>query len=126
MDKLKEGLSHISVQEVTVALSAAECGSGDLPVLATPAMVALMENAAMNAVAPFLSEGLSTVGVEINSSHVRATPVGDTIQATAVLKKIDGRKLFFEIEASDSKGVIGTASHVRFVVDKERFMSKLK
>ena len=85
-----------------------------------------MENAAMNAVAPFLSEGLSTVGVEINSSHVRATPVGDTIQATAVLKKIDGRKLFFEIEASDSKGVIGTASHVRFVVDKERFMSKFK
>ena len=104
---------------------AAVMGSGDLHVFATPAMVALMENAAMLAVAPHLPEGSTTVGAMINTSHMKPSPVDETVRATAVLTGIEGRKLTFSIQATDSKGVIGEAEHVRFVVDKERFMSKL-
>lgn len=107
------------------ASSAEAMGSGDLPVFATPSMVALMENAAMNAVAPFLPEGATTVGAEINTTHVKPTPVGTCVEATATLVAVEGRKLSFEVEAVDNAGLIGKGTHVRFVVDRERFMAKL-
>ena len=89
------------------------------------AMVALMENAAMLAVAEHLPEGSTTVGAMINTSHVKPSPIGDTIKTTAVLTDIEGRKLTFSIKAEDSKGIIGEAMHVRYIVDREKFMSKL-
>ena len=104
---------------------AAVMGSGDLHVFATPAMVALMENAAMMAVAGHLPEGSTTVGAMMNTSHVKPSSVDETIQATAVLTGVEGRKLTFSIKAEDSKGVIGEAEHVRFIVDRAKFMSKL-
>ncbi len=104
---------------------AAVMGSGDLHVFATPAMVALMENAAMMAVAEHLPVGSTTAGVMMNTSHVKPSPVDETIQATAVLTGVEGRKLTFSIKAEDSKGVIGEAEHVRFIVDRAKFMSKL-
>lgn len=104
---------------------AAVMGSGDLHVFATPAMVALMENAAMLAVAGHLPEGATTVGAMMNTSHVKPSPVDETIRATATLVGIEGRKLTFSIKAEDGKGIIGEAEHVRFVVDRERFMNKL-
>ena len=100
-------------------------GSGDLHVYATPAMVALMENEAKLAVAEHLPEGSTTVGAMVNTSHVKPSPIGDTIKTTAVLTDIEGRKLTFSIKAEDSKGIIGEAVHVRYSVDREKFMSKL-
>ena len=100
-------------------------GSGDLEVFATPAMVALMENAAMNAVVGELPEGATTVGAMMNTTHIKPSAMGDTVSATAVLKEVAGRKLTFEVHAKDSKGVIGEGMHVRYIVDREKFMSKL-
>ena len=114
--------STMTVEEKHLAMN---MGSGDLPVLATPAMMALMENAAMKAVAPQLPEGSSTVGGFIQSSHLHPTPLGSTITATARLVKEEGRKLTFEVEAEDANGVIGKGEHLRFIVDKEKFLAKL-
>ena len=122
---MKEGLTYTSTITVTEDKTAAVIGSGDMPVLATPAMMALMENAAMLAVADELSPGETTVGSEMSASHVRPTGVGDTVVAVARLVAVDGRRLEFEVEASDSKGVIGSGKHVRYIVGRERFMAKL-
>lgn len=122
---LKEGLSHSSKLIVTSAYTAATLGSGDLDVLATPAMLALMENAAMLAVAEELPPGCTTVGGHIASSHLRPSAIGAEIEAVAVLTKIDGKKLYFDIEAREGDTVIGKGSHLRFVVDRDKFLSSL-
>ena len=100
--------TYISKTKVTSANTAIALGSGDMEVFATPALVALMENAAMNAAKDRLPEGSTTVGA-----------------ATAVLEKEEGRKLTFRITASDTKGTVGEATHIRYIVDRERFMNKL-
>ena len=118
------GLTHTSTLEVTDEKTAVSLGSGDLPVLATPAMLALMENAAMLAVAGELPQGSTTVGGHISSSHLMPTPKGATVTATAT--QADGRKLTFRVEAHDQAGnLLGEGTHLRFVVDRERFMSRL-
>lgn len=122
----KIGMNFTSTAVVTKENSAAALGSGFLPVFATPAMVALMENAAMKAVAPVLEQGATTVGAEINTTHIKPSPIGATVSATATLVAVDGRKLTFDVEARDEVGVIGKGTHVRFIVDVERFMAKLK
>ena len=121
---METGLTYTSTVVVSKENVAATMGSGDLNVFATPAMVALMENAAMSAVADELPEGSTTVGAMMNTTHIPSA-VGDTVSATAVLKEVEGRKLTFEVRAQDSKGVIGEGTHVRYIVDKEKFMSKL-
>lgn len=122
---LETGLTHTSSLTVTEALTAKAMGSGDLPVLATPAMMVLMENAAMTAVAPELPEGSTTVGGHIESSHLKPTPVGAEVKAEATLTKVDGRKLYFTVKAMQGDTVIGEGTHLRFIVDREKFMSKL-
>ena len=122
---LKEGLTYTSKVTVAPANCASAVGSGGLDVFATPSMVALMENAAMNAVAPFLPEGSTTVGTEINTTHIKPSALGDEVEATATLMHVEGRKLSFAVEARDTKGIIGRGTHVRFVVDVERFLAKL-
>lgn len=122
---LKEGLKHVSRLIVDKSNTAIALGSGDMPVLATPAMAALMENAAMLAVAEELPEGSTTVGGHIDISHVKPSPVGSEVQAEATLEKIDGRKLYFKVKATEGEAVIGEGTHLRFVVDRERFLSKL-
>ncbi len=122
---LETGLTHTSSLTVTEALTAKAMGSGDMPVLATPAMMALMENAAMLAVAPELPEGSTTVGGHIESSHLKPTPLGVEVKAEATLTKVDGRKLYFTVKAMQGDTVIGEGTHLRFIVDRERFMSKL-
>ncbi|MCH5335137.1 MAG: thioesterase family protein [Alistipes sp.] len=122
---LKEGLSGTSRTVVSDGNTAAAAGSGDMPVFSTPAMAALMENAAMNAVAHLLPEGSTTVGTRLEIDHIKASAVGAEITATAVLTAIEGRKLTFNVGARDSGGMIGEGVHVRFVVERERFMSKL-
>ena len=120
------GLKHESQVVVSQSNTAKALGSGDMAVFATPAMVALMENAAMKAVAEHLDEGASSVGVEISTSHIKASALGATITASAELVAIDGRKLSFKVKAWDEAGTIGEGNHTRFVVDRERFLSKIK
>lgn len=120
------GTSYTSTTVVNSTNTAAALGSGDMDVFATPAMVALMENAAMNAVAPHLAEGQTTVGTQISTTHIKASALGATITATAVLTAVDGRSLTFAITARDGENIIGEGVHTRFVVDRERFLSKLK
>lgn len=119
------GLSHTSTLKVEECHLAMNVGSGDLPVLGTPVMMSLMENAAMLAVAAELGEDESTVGSQIESSHLHPTAPGDTIEATATLKAVEGRKLTFHIEATDSKGKIGEGTHTRYIINKTKFLSKL-
>ena len=123
---LKEGLKHQSIMSITAGNTAEFIGSGDMAVLATPAMVALMENAAMNAVAPALPQGSTTVGAEMNTTHIKPSAIGAKVRAVATLTAVEGRKLTFDVEACDEVGAIGKGTHVRFVVDKERFMAKLR
>lgn len=123
---MEKGLKHISTTTVTAANTALTMGSGDMEVFATPAMVALMENAAMKAVAPHLSEGSTTVGAMMQTSHIKPSAPGETVTAEAVLQEVDGRKLTFRVTASDSEGTIGEGIHIRYIVDRERFLSRLK
>lgn len=122
---MEVGLKYESTVVVSQSNTAATLGSGDMDVFATPAMVALMENAAMLAVAAHLPEGSATVGTQMNTSHIKASPLGATITASAELTEVEGRKLTFAVKAWDEKGVIGEGVHTRFVVDRERFLSKL-
>lgn len=100
-------------------------GSGSLDVYATPAMLALMEKAACEIVNPCLDDATTSVGISVNLSHDAATLVGKTVNAKAVLVGVDGRKLTFKIMVSDDYGTIGQGTHERFLVNKEKFLSKL-
>lgn len=122
---LHAGLTHTSTLTVTPAHTAQALGSGDMPVLATPAMMALMENAAMQAVAPELEDGQTTVGSHIEASHLRPTPVGTQVSATATLEQANGRKLLFHVAARQGDTLLGEGTHTRYVVDRDRFLAKL-
>ena len=119
------GNSHTSYLTVDETNTAIAIGSGDLPVLATPAMMALMENAAMLAVKDSMPDGRTTVGGHIESSHMKPSPIGSKVEATAVLEKIEGRKLYFKVSARQGETLIGEGSHLRFIVDRERFMGAM-
>ena len=123
--ELKKGLSSQSSVTVSAGNTAAAMGSGDLDVFATPAMVALMENAAMKAVADALPEGSTTVGAEMNVTHIKPSGLGAEIVATAVLTGVEGRQLTFNVGARDAEGMIGEGIHIRYAVDRRRFMEKV-
>ena len=122
---METGLKHTTTLIVDEAHTAIAMGSGDMHVLATPAMMALMENAAMMAVKDQLPAGSTTVGGHIESSHLRPTAIGQEVQATAELTRIDGRKLYFHITAYQGETLLGEGEHLRFIVDREKFLSKL-
>ena len=122
---LEVGLKYQSRVVVSEDNTALKLGSGDMEVFATPAMIALMENAAMNAVASYLDAGTTTVGTMMKSSHIKASALGANITAEAELVAVEGRRLSFTVKAWDDRGVIGEGEHERFVVDRERFLSKL-
>lgn len=122
----KEGSSITKEGKVTENDTALKMGSGDLEVYATPSMIALMENTAKSLVIDELPIGYTTVGIEINVKHIKASPTGANIKCTAVLIKVDGKKLFFDVEANDDQGIIGNGSHVRYVVNSDEFMKRIK
>ena len=99
-------------------------GSGDCPVFATPAMVALMEKAACLSVAPYLGEGETTVGVSLNIRHSAATALGRAVRAESELIEVDGRKLLFRVTAYDDAGEIGGGEHARAIVNREKFLTR--
>jgi predicted thioesterase len=123
--EIEVGVSYTSSLVVGMENTAIHLKSGTHTVFATPAMVALMENAAMNAVLPYLPEGQTTVGVKLNIKHVKATPIGMKVSSEAILKEIDGKKLVFSVKAWDEEGEIGSGEHTRFLVGTIGFMDKL-
>lgn len=119
------GKSFTQSITVTPAHTAQAMGSGKLEVFATPAMVALMENTAVRCLEGLLPEGSDTVGIAINVEHSRATAIGQPVTCRAEITEVDGRRIRFDIEASDPKGSIGHAVHDRFTINPEKFLSKL-
>jgi fluoroacetyl-CoA thioesterase len=122
---LATGFTGHATRLVTDSLTAPVMGSGTVPVFATPAMVALMEQAAVACVEPHLATGESSLGIHLDVHHIAATPPGLAVEATATLTAVEGRKLTFAIEARDAVEVIGRATHTRLVVDTARFLAKL-
>ncbi len=122
---VETGLRYTSQMIVSKQLTAQSMGSGDMAVLATPAMMALMENAAMLAVAPHLPEGCTTVGGHIAASHLRPSKIGDSVEATATVTKVDGKKIEFKVEARSNGTLLGEGTHLRFIVDRKKFMDRL-
>lgn len=123
--ELEIGLTYTSEKIVEEKDSAAALGSGTLTVFATPAMILLMENAAMMAVRDALPQGSTTVGMMVDVRHLFPTRLGAKVSAIAELVDIKGKILTFEIEAHDEKHLIGKGVHRRAVVDIERFIAKM-
>jgi predicted thioesterase len=125
MPELIPGLLAELEHTVTYADTASSWGSGGLPVFSTPALVGLMESAAVSALTGHMAPGQSTVGGHIDVRHLAATPVGMQVRAKAELTAIDGRKLVFKVQAWDEVELIGEADHDRFVIDEAKFMAKV-
>lgn len=112
---------------VTVEHLASRFKDSMLPaVLATPVMVLIMENAALNAIKPYLEGNESAVGTRVDVIHLAATPVGMTATAHAEVTRVDGRRIEFKVEATDGLDVIGTATHERMLIDMVRFNERLQ
>ena len=111
---------------VTDADTALAFGSGEVPVLATPRIVALVEEAAVAAVHPSLEPGCSTVSVRVQLEHISPTPVGGEVTAEATLEKIEGRRLVFHVAARDERGLIAAGKVTRVLVEVERFLDKTR
>lgn len=122
---LQPGLSAEVEHTVSEGETATHLGSGSLAVYATPALVALMENAAIRALEDHLPPGQTTVGNHMDVRHLAATPIGMQVRARAELIEVQGRKLNFHIQVWDAVEQIGDANHVRYLIDAEQFMAKV-
>lgn len=112
--------------QVTDKDTAIAFGSGLVNVMATPKMIALMENAAYKAAASGLPEGYTTVGTHMDATHTAPTPVGMEVYATAKVTDVDGKKLTFSVKAYDQDGLIGKGTHTRFIVQQKKFDDRAK
>ena len=109
---------------VTEQNTASAVGSGLVPVFGTPFMIALMENAAVNALEPYVEAGQGSVGTHLDVSHDAATPIGLKVWAEAELTAVEGKALTFSVTAYDEAGPIGKGTHNRFLIDVDRFLAK--
>lgn len=125
-DELPIGVSANLSLVVEEEHTAHRWGSGELRVFATPHMIALMECAAVAAVDHLLPEGYQTVGTLVHVDHLAPSPMGSRVTASARLMGVEGRKLLFDVEANDGRGMIGRGAHERFIIQTEPFMSKAK
>ena len=125
MAGLEPGLTGVVKRQVTDDISAHTMGNEGVHVLGTPALMLLVEQAAIKAIEGRLAEGQATVGTRLDVQHLAATPVGMTATVRARLAQVDGRKLTFEIEAEDDQEPIGRGMHERFVVDMARFLARI-
>lgn len=120
---METGLKGEATVKVCKSNTAVAIGSGSVAVFATPMLVALMENAAINALREELPPEQTTVGTKVDVVHLAATPIGMTVIARAELVQVDGRRLLFEITAEDEVEPVGRCRHERFVVARERFLA---
>lgn len=123
--ELKEGILFADRFVVRADMSANSVGSGDLEVLATPILIAKLENVAMRAVADLLPDGSTTVGGYVELSHLKPTPIGAEVIVEARLEKVLGRKLHFKLTATEGGTTIGDGTHIRFIVDRLKFIGKM-
>lgn len=123
---ISPGLSGTAQVIVVEENTAQALGSGTVPVYATPALVALLEEAAVNALRPVLDAGKTSVGTRIDVSHLAATPIGLAVRAQATLTAIDGRRLTFAVVAYDAVEKVAEGIHERVVVDEERFLARVR
>ncbi len=123
---LEVGMTGQAQTKVTKENTAFAFCSGALDVFATPAMISLMEECCWKMIQPELEEGNGSVGVKIDVSHDAPSAIGSTITCEATLIEIDGRHLTFSVKCLDGDRVIGKGTHERFIINNEKFMSKLK
>jgi fluoroacetyl-CoA thioesterase len=119
---IQTGLEETAQETVTSDMTAGDMGSGDVAVLATPAVVALVERVAVAAVAGALEPGSTTVGAHMEVDHLAPTPVGALVSATARLETVEGRRLRFTFEVSDPAGVVARGTHIRVLVNRDAFL----
>ncbi len=122
---MKTGITGRADTVVSPDKTAVNMKSGDLNVFATPAVVALIEQACFESVASYIEEGSSTVGVYMEINHIAATPPDKKVWAVSTLTEVDGRNLTFEAEAWDEDKCIAKAVHKRVIIDCARFLGKL-
>ncbi len=123
---LKVGLKGQASILVGEAQTAPRVGSGRVHVLATPVMINIMEAAALDAIEALLPAGHQSLGTQLNVGHYAATPVGMMLRATAEVTKVDGRNVEFRVEAFDDKERVGDGTHIRVVVNVERFDQRVQ
>ncbi len=126
MEELKPGLFAEVSEFVTEQLTAASVKSGLVSAYATPAMIALMENASIAAIQKFLPKGQTSVGAEIRVKHIAPTPVGVRVRARSEVIAVEGRRVTFQVEAWDHKEKIGEGTLRRVIVDAARFKDKFE
>ena len=123
---LEVGMKLEVEKVVTENDTAAKAASGSVEVLATPVMIAWMEEASLRLAQQELEEGLTTVGTEVNIKHLKGTLVGKTVKVLSTLKEIDRKRLVFDVEVIEDGVAVGTGSHTRFIIDTAKFYEKLK
>ena len=96
------------------------------PVLATPVMIMVMENAALNAIKPYLEAGETAVGTRVDVRHLAATPAGKRVTGEAQVTRVDGRRIEFSVSAKDETEQIGVGTHERMVIDSAKAVARLK
>lgn len=121
---LRAGLSAIARMEVTDSDTATALGTGDVPVLATPRVVTLAEEATVQAVANELDHDTTTVGYRVQLDHLAPTAVGGHVHAEAILEAVEGRRLTFRVSVSDGRGLVAAGRITRVVVERDRFLDK--
>lgn len=124
MKEIKVNTVFKKTYEVTDKMRACIVGSGDVNVLATPIMISFMENCASECLKQFLDDEETSVGTMINTTHISPTPVGMKVFVDVIISDVDGKKVTFDIKAFDEKEEIGTATHQRFILNKEKFEQK--
>lgn len=123
---LESGRKGVASLTVTEADLATAFGSGDVAVLATPRLVALTEEATMAAVAADLDPGSTTVGMRVHIDHLKPSALGANVEATALLERVDGRRLTFAVEVTGEGAVVAQGQVIRVLVDTERFLERLQ
>jgi fluoroacetyl-CoA thioesterase len=122
---LTAGATGEATVAVTADTTAERFGNKGAAVFATPLLVALMEQAAIAAIRPYLAAGEGSVGTRVEISHLAATPVGMTVRATAELVEVAGKKLTFAVEAFDDREKVGEGRHERYIIDNAKFLARV-
>jgi predicted thioesterase len=125
MQQIKPGIYGELTLTVTEQWTAASYGSGLVPAFATPAMIALIEGASVNAIRGYLDTGQTSVGVEVNVKHLAATPVGMKVRARAEVILANSNRVAFRVEVWDEIEKVGEGTHIRAIVDESRFLARM-